>query len=163
MAKKQRQNKLKSGGSTSGATNNTSTVPSAPPSSPTPSQQQLMEQEDISSEFDEATPRNQQHHQSQTSLPTNNPHKSLSDWISAEREGLLWILGCAAFGALIGFGVGCGWFTNGHGSYQYTLVESPATGVAATTGTGITKEYVKKFVISAWRVALARRVRSSFA
>lgn len=163
MAKKQRQNKLKSGGSTSGATNITSTVPSAPPSSPTPSQQQLMDQEDISSEFYEATPRNQQHHQSQTSLPTNNPHKSLSDWISAEREGLLWILGCAAFGALIGFGVGCGWFTNGHGSYQYTLVESPATGVAATTGTGITKEYVKKFVISAWRVALARRIRSSFA
>jgi hypothetical protein len=85
----------------------------------------------------------------------NDQQRGLKNWIQNERDGLLWIIGCAIIGALIGFGVGCGWFTYGYGSYQHVLKES-----GSADGS---HQLVKEYVVSAWRVALAGKVRSSVA
>lgn len=79
--------------------------------------------------------------------------RGISDWLQNEREGVLWILGCALIGAFLGFGIGCGWFTYGYGSYQRIIRESDAGGVLTS---------VREYVVSAWRVALARKIRRSF-
>ena len=53
-------------------------------------------------------------------------------WLYHEREGLLWIFGCALLGSLLGFGIGTGHLTG-------SAADAP---------------------LSAWRIALASRIRS---
>jgi hypothetical protein len=65
-------------------------------------------------------------------METIVPRRSLYQWCLQERQGILWVLGCAFLGSLFGFGIGSGWLT-GEGR------NPPST----------------------WRVALGGRIRSS--
>lgn len=58
--------------------------------------------------------------------------RSLYQWCLQERQGIIWVIGCALLGSLFGFGIGSGWLT-GEGS------RPP----------------------NAWRIALGIRIRSS--
>ena len=54
--------------------------------------------------------------QQQLLQPAHHHHhhhhrRSLYQWCLQERQGLLWVLGCALFGTLFGFGIGSGWLT----------------------------------------------------
>ena len=75
------------------------------------------------------------------------------DLIRNEKNGILWIIGCAFLGLFLGFGVGCGWFTCGYGSYEHVV------GVGSDGAPTLVREYT----VSAWRVALAGKVRNSLA
>ena len=86
--------------------------------------------------------------------------------IKSERDGLLWVLGCAAFGLLVGFAVGAGWLTLGSGSHRL-VPRAPRNVLAmsskanATYVPSSTKRDARRYVPDAWRVRLAGRVRSS--
>ncbi|KAL7543101.1 hypothetical protein ACHAXR_012420 [Thalassiosira sp. AJA248-18] len=83
----------------------------------------------------------------------------LIEWIYSERECLMWILVCAALGALLGFGVGAGWLTRGSGSYQYMAKEKRVLVAMSAKTRHVPRKAIKQFVVSAWRVDLAKRVR----
>ena len=87
--------------------------------------------------------------------------KSYLAWIYSEREGLAWIVICAALGMLLGFGVGAGWLTRGSGSYQYLIKDKRILGAMSTKVGYVPKKALKHFVVSSWRVALAKRVRKT--
>ena len=101
-------------------------------------------------------------------LPTNNGFLS---WIHSERECFARILFCAALGALLGFAIGAGWLNSfggflGYGStshYQYMIPEYPTNphgGMSTKTGL-VDSKAVRYFVVSAWRVRLAKNIRST--
>jgi len=77
----------------------------------------------------------------------------------SEREGVSWIIACAALGAFLGFAVGSGWLTRGSGSYQYVTKEKRILGAMSAKTGFVRKRAVRHFVTSPWRVDLARRVR----
>lgn len=87
--------------------------------------------------------------------------QSFLQWLNSEREGLLWILACAAFGALLGFAVGVGWLTRGAGTYQYAGTTKRVLGAMSAKTGSVRKRTLRRFVVSAWRVDLAKRVRAT--
>eukprot|EP00579_Thalassiosira_antarctica_P010457 CAMPEP_0201911936 /NCGR_PEP_ID=MMETSP0903-20130614/2732_1 /ASSEMBLY_ACC=CAM_ASM_000552 /TAXON_ID=420261 /ORGANISM="Thalassiosira antarctica, Strain CCMP982" /LENGTH=749 /DNA_ID=CAMNT_0048446767 /DNA_START=189 /DNA_END=2438 /DNA_ORIENTATION=+ len=87
--------------------------------------------------------------------------KTFLGWIHSERESITWILACAALGALLGFGVGAGWLTRGSGSYQYLVKEKRILGAMSAKTGYVPKRAMKHFVVSAWRVDLAKRIRKT--
>jgi hypothetical protein len=42
-------------------------------------------------------------------------HRSFYQWCLQECQGMVWVLGCAIFGCLFGFGVGSGWIVGEYG------------------------------------------------
>mmetsp|Transcript_4384 Transcript_4384/g.7577 ORF Transcript_4384/g.7577 Transcript_4384/m.7577 type:complete len:744 (+) Transcript_4384:68-2299(+) len=97
---------------------------------------------------------------SSTSSNTTPP-LTLLDWIHHERQSLIWILGCAALGVLLGFGVGAGWLTRGYGTWHFVL-KDPSTLTETPDGSGrVKQEFIRKFMITPWRMAMARRMRST--
>ena len=66
-----------------------------------------------------------------TSTKSTQSHKSLYQLMLQERQGLLWVLGCALLGEMVGFGIGSGYLTGETGPPD------------------------------AWRVALGHKIRSS--
>ena len=92
-----------------------------------------------------------------SSSPITTPPLTLIDWIHHERQSLLWILGCAALGALLGFGVGAGWFTRGDGSWHFVMKDPSAPDSEGR----VKQEFVRQFIITPWRLAMARRMRST--
>ena len=88
----------------------------------------------------------------------SHPPLSLLDWIQQERQSLSWILGCAALGALLGFGVGAGWLTRGYGSWHFVLKDPTSVD---TSDPRAKQEFVRKFMITPWRVLMAHRTRNS--
>lgn len=84
--------------------------------------------------------------------PSNKRRRGFTERIKSEKDGIFWIIGCAFLGAFIGFGVGCGWFTYGYGSYQTVVHDIQADG---------SHTLVRQYIISSWRVALAEKVRAS--
>jgi hypothetical protein len=91
--------------------------------------------------------KNQQQHQQQsdqtmtppTTPPGDSPSSTVSkkgrssyQWCLQERQGIIWVIGCALLGSLFGFGIGSGWLT-GEGNKQP----------------------------NAWRIALGVRIRST--
>jgi hypothetical protein len=46
-----------------------------------------------------------------TSKITNNASRSLYQWCLQERQGIIWVFGCALLGSLFAFGIGSGWLT----------------------------------------------------
>jgi hypothetical protein len=95
-----------------------------------------------------------------SSSPINTPPLTLIDWIHHERQSLLWILGCAALGALLGFGVGAGWLTRGYGSWHFVM-KDPPTPITESSDGRVKQEFIRKFIITPWRVAMARRMRGT--
>lgn len=85
------------------------------------------------------------------------PSTPLLDFLKLESEGISWILLLVFLGALLGFGVGCGWFTRGPGSYRLTR-EKRLLAMAFKTG-HLSKRWKKHYVISAWRTEFAKKVR----
>ena len=73
-------------------------------------------------------------HQKNKEAPVSPPTsvQFFWQWLYHERQGLLWVFGCALIGALLGFGIGTGHLT----------------GSAAGAP------------VSSWRIALASRIRS---
>lgn len=61
------------------------------------------------------------------------PLKTLEKWLRAERQGIIWVMGCIGLGCLFGFGIGNGWLTGASNSQ-----------------------------VSPWRVELGARIRVSF-
>lgn len=102
-------------------------------------------------------------HSSSTSQTNNNTkqQKSFLRWLYSEREGIMWIIACAAFGAFLGFAIGAGWLTRGSGSYQYVTKEKRILGAMSAKSGYIRKRAVRHFVTSEWRVNLAKRVRKT--
>jgi hypothetical protein len=91
--------------------------------------------------------KNQQQHQQHsdqtmtppTTPPGDSPSSTVSkkgrssyQWCLQERQGIIWVIGCALLGSLFGFGIGSGWLT-GEGNKQP----------------------------NAWRIALGVRIRST--
>jgi hypothetical protein len=95
-----------------------------------------------------------------SSSPISTPPSTLLDWIHFERQSFIWILGCAALGALLGFGVGAGWLTRGYGSWHFVM-KDPPTPITETSDGRVKQEFIRKFIITPWRVAMARRMRST--
>lgn len=86
------------------------------------------------------------------------PVSSFVDWIRSQRQSLIWILGCALVGAFLGFSVGAGWLTNGYGSWHVVL-KDPI--IELSGGQIVKQEFSRKFVITPWRLAAARRIRDT--
>lgn len=170
MAKKQRQNTRKSGGNNASTTSGGTTGPGGTGSSQSSLQSQLSASDlqpsssssnmlaQSSNHSDDnivsqpQTPFSQQ--QQQPASQQTHAHaqcKTLYEWINAESEGIFWVLGCATLGAILGFGVGSGWFTGGSGAYQMILQD-----IDVSTNT---RQYTRAYVVVAWRMALAGRIR----
>lgn len=59
--------------------------------------------------------------------------KTVEHWLRAERQGIIWVIGCITLGCLFGFGIGNGWLTGAANSK-----------------------------VAPWRVELGARIRASF-
>jgi len=158
MAKKQKQSRKAHGGgeSTKESTNSSSSTSSstaAAASTATAASAKTDKPQSFISLPEEFDPS--------TTTTTTSSHHSLLEWIQLEQQSLLWILGCAILGAFLGFGVGAGWFTRGYGSWHFVMKDATAALTPSAADGKVSQEFVRKFIITPWRVTMAYRMRNT--